>query len=133
MSSPAVVDPVAQIASPAPESKAKAKKPRASRGTKKDDSDKKTTETKTVEKETKDKETKEKKPAPKRKTAGEKHPPFEEIIRECITEAVGDVRDGVSRPAIKSTFTLSTLRPPPALVGAFPARLLTILFTTVRV
>jgi len=97
MSSPAAVDPVAQITSPAPE--AKAKKPRVSRA-KKDDSDKKT-ESKTVDKESKDKEAKDKKAAPKRKTAGEKHPPFEEIIRECISEAVGDVRDGVSRPAIK--------------------------------
>jgi hypothetical protein len=108
MSSPAAVDPVAQITSPAPE--AKAKKPRVSRA-KKDDSEKKT-ESKTVDKESKDKEPKDKKAAPKRKTAGEKHPPFEEIIRECISEAVGDVRDGVSRPAIKSKSMKPTLRPP---------------------
>lgn len=111
MSSPAAVDPVAEITSPAPEASKAAKKPRVSR-VKKDETEKKV-EPKVKEakdKDTKEK-TKEKAAAPKRKTTGEKHPPFEEIIRECITEAVGDVRDGVSRPAIKSMCSPIALRP----------------------
>jgi hypothetical protein len=105
MSSPKAVDPVAEVTSSAAETKAK--KPRGSRA-KKEDVEVKHAPASTKEpKETKEsKDTKEKdaktKAAPKRKATGEKHPPFEDIIRECITEATGDVREGVSRPAIKS-------------------------------
>lgn len=110
MSSPAAapIDPVAEVASPAPEPKPK--KPRASRAKK--EATETTTEKKKEKEEStpaaKDKESKLAKGAAKRKPAGEKHPPFEEIIRECIAEAKEDVREGVSRPAIKSK---STLRP----------------------
>jgi hypothetical protein len=108
MSSPKAVDPVTEVTSSAAEPKAK--KPRGSRA-KKEDVEVKHAPASTKEskepKETKEpKDTKEKdaktKAAPKRKATGEKHPPFEDIIRECITEATGDVREGVSRPAIKS-------------------------------
>jgi len=34
------------------------------------------------------------------------HPSFEEIIRECIRESKEDRREGVSRPTIKSRFSL---------------------------
>lgn len=91
MSSP--VDAVAEITSPAPETPAP-KKPRQSRA-KKDDAEAPVT-TEKADKESKPKAT-------KRKATGGSHPPFEEIIRECISEATGDVREGVSRPAIKST------------------------------
>lgn len=122
MSSPVAahtVDSPAKVAA-APESKAK--KPRPSQAKKEktekaekpekkkaEPKEKKETKAKETSKE-EDKEEKDKAGvaagaagAGKRKTPGEKHPPFEEIIRECIAEATGDVRDGVSRPAIKST------------------------------
>jgi hypothetical protein len=115
MSSPvaATVETAAAKVAHAPESKAKAKKPRQSRG-KKEETDK--PEKKKAEpapKEAKEEESQEDKDTKakggaKRKAPGEKHPPFEEIIRECISEATGDVRDGVSRPAIKSAFFAPT-------------------------
>ncbi|PVG02166.1 hypothetical protein CPB86DRAFT_823025 [Serendipita vermifera] len=107
MSSPKAVDPVAEVTSTAAEPKAK--KPRGSRAKKEDvevkhapASTKESKEAKETKepKDSKEKDTKTK-AAPKRKATGEKHPPFEDIIRECITEATGDVREGVSRPAIK--------------------------------
>jgi hypothetical protein len=114
MSSPvaaAAESPAAKVAH-APESKAK--KPRQSRA-KKEETDK--PEKKKAEpaaKEAKEEDSKDDKTkgAAKRKAPGEKHPPFEEIIRECIAEATGDVRDGVSRPAIKSALFAPTCTRP---------------------
>ncbi|KAG8807039.1 hypothetical protein FRC18_005775, partial [Serendipita sp. 400] len=98
MSSP-TVEPVADVAASAPESKPK--KPRQSRAKKEETTEKKETPAPAKEsKATKESDAKAK-GAAKRKPTGEKHPPFEDIIRECIAEATGDVRDGVSRPTIK--------------------------------
>jgi hypothetical protein len=116
----AAIDPVAEVASvdgdkPKVAKKARpstkgtkkettkvAKEPKAKAKTAKDSKEK-------VPKQDDDDEQDNKKGAAKRKPAGEKHPPFEEIIRECIAEAKEDVREGVSRPAIKSTFSLRPL------------------------
>lgn len=110
MSSPAApaIDPPAKATSPVTEPKTK--KPRQSRA-KKEEVEKK--EPQPASKDSKDAKEGAKAPAKKKaaKTPGEKHPPFEEIIRECITESTAD-KDGVSRPAIKST-CLPDLAPTP--------------------
>jgi hypothetical protein len=107
MSSPVAAPVETAAAKVAPESKAK--KPRQSRA-KKEDTDKPEKKAEPAAKEAKEEDSKEDKTkgAAKRKAPGEKHPPFEEIIRECISEATGDVRDGVSRPAIKSALFAPT-------------------------
>ena len=80
MSSDAAVDPVAEIHSPAPAS-TKDKKPRASRAPKKE---KDTTSADATDKKD-DTKSDSKEKGTKKKGTGTSHPPFEDIIRECIS------------------------------------------------